>query len=286
MTMFWVALGILTAFGTLCFFLSRQLLGRLRSIASGIAVQGRCIRRYSSDGSEGNTYWHHAHGFTTLDGQYVEFEEDAVLLAQGDTVTVRYRPSNPAHHESRRNLVAPLRKPLRHPHLRHLRAVWRAVRVPDFRPVGAPGSSPASCCAMVLCPQRGRRGQARRPPAWRSLGDLLPHARIGCHEGGHGIGRRGAPGRNAHGPYVDLLWGLLACRDQPDRTDSGVDPGRSQRGPGSICQPHAPIGDEHVLRIEVGVTQRITGKEAEHVRLGDVGPPPVLGPWEVEMGHR
>lgn len=59
-------------------------------------MQGRCIRRYSSEGSEGNTYWHHVHGFTTPEGQYVEFEKDAVLVAQGDTVTVRYRPSNPA----------------------------------------------------------------------------------------------------------------------------------------------------------------------------------------------
>ncbi|MFD4476402.1 DUF3592 domain-containing protein [Streptomyces sp. NPDC058471] len=96
MTMFWVGLAILAVFGTLCFFLSRQLLGRLRSITSGIAVEGRCIRRYSSEGSEGNTYWHHVHSFETLDGQYIEFEEDALLLAQGDTVTVRYRPSNPA----------------------------------------------------------------------------------------------------------------------------------------------------------------------------------------------
>ncbi|MET8685081.1 hypothetical protein ABZV77_12775 [Streptomyces sp. NPDC004732] len=43
----------------------------------------------------GNTYWHHVHGFTTLDGQYIEFEEDAVVLVQGYPVTVRYRPSNP-----------------------------------------------------------------------------------------------------------------------------------------------------------------------------------------------
>ncbi|GGU55002.1 hypothetical protein GCM10010211_19610 [Streptomyces albospinus] len=95
-TMFWVGLAVLAAFGTLCFFLSRQLIGRLRSVTSGITAEGRCIRRYASEGSEGNTYWHHVHAFTTLDGQYVEFEEDAVLLAQGDTVTVRYRPSNPA----------------------------------------------------------------------------------------------------------------------------------------------------------------------------------------------
>ncbi|MFD7339211.1 DUF3592 domain-containing protein [Streptomyces violascens] len=96
MTIFWVGLGILAAFGTLSFFLTRQLIGRLRTIMNGIAVEGRCVRRYSSQGSEGNTYWHHVHGFTTLEGQYLEFEEDAMLLAQGDTVTVRYRPDNPA----------------------------------------------------------------------------------------------------------------------------------------------------------------------------------------------
>lgn len=96
MTMFWVGLGMLAAFGTLCFFLARHLADRLRTVMNGIAVEGRCIRRYSTEGSEGNTYWHHVHGFTTLDGQYIEFEEDALLLAQGDTVTVRYRPSSPA----------------------------------------------------------------------------------------------------------------------------------------------------------------------------------------------
>ncbi|MFI6688355.1 DUF3592 domain-containing protein [Streptomyces sp. NPDC050485] len=96
MTILWVGLGLLAAFGTLCFFLTRQLTGRLRTIVSGIAVEGRCVRRYSSEGSEGNTYWHHVHGFTTLEGQYIEFEEDALLLAQGDAVTVRYRPDNPA----------------------------------------------------------------------------------------------------------------------------------------------------------------------------------------------
>ncbi|WP_030669958.1 hypothetical protein [Streptomyces sp. NRRL B-1347] len=56
-------------------------------------MKGRCIRRYSTESSEGNTYWHHVHSFTTLDGQNIEFKEDAVLLAQGDTMTVRYRPA-------------------------------------------------------------------------------------------------------------------------------------------------------------------------------------------------
>ncbi|WP_331447553.1 DUF3592 domain-containing protein [Streptomyces xanthochromogenes] len=95
-TMFWVGLAVLAVSGVLCFCQSRQLIGRLRSVTSGIAVEGRCIRRYSSDSSEGNTSWHHVHAFTTLDGQHVEFEEDAVLLEPGDTVTVRYRPTNPA----------------------------------------------------------------------------------------------------------------------------------------------------------------------------------------------
>ncbi|MFE9555466.1 DUF3592 domain-containing protein [Streptomyces sp. NPDC006703] len=33
--------------------------------------------------------------FTTLDGQYLEFEEDVMLLAEGEKLTVRYRPENP-----------------------------------------------------------------------------------------------------------------------------------------------------------------------------------------------
>ncbi|MFD9484626.1 hypothetical protein ACFWBX_11595 [Streptomyces sp. NPDC059991] len=56
MTTFWVGLGILTSFGTLCFFVARQLVGRLRTVMSSIAVVVRCIRRYSTEGSEGNTY--------------------------------------------------------------------------------------------------------------------------------------------------------------------------------------------------------------------------------------
>ncbi|MET7609273.1 DUF3592 domain-containing protein [Streptomyces avermitilis] len=39
---------------------------------------------------------HHVHDFPTLDAQYLEFEEDALMLAQGDAVTVRYRPEAPA----------------------------------------------------------------------------------------------------------------------------------------------------------------------------------------------
>jgi hypothetical protein len=90
--MFWVGLDIRAAFGTLCFLLSRQSIGRRRSIASGIAFEGWRVRRYSSEGSDGNTYWHHVHGFPTLDGQDIEFAEDTLLLAQSGTVTVRYHP--------------------------------------------------------------------------------------------------------------------------------------------------------------------------------------------------
>ncbi|MEU4347011.1 hypothetical protein [Streptomyces sp. NPDC023838] len=60
-TMFWVGLAVLATFETFWFFLARQLIGRLCSVTSGIAVEGRCIRRYASEGSEGNTYWPH-HG--------------------------------------------------------------------------------------------------------------------------------------------------------------------------------------------------------------------------------
>ncbi len=82
--------------GAGCAYLSWQLMNRLRSVFSGIAVQGRCVRRYSTDSMDSGTQWHHVHGFTTLEGQYVEFEEDVLLLAEGDSLTVRYRPENPA----------------------------------------------------------------------------------------------------------------------------------------------------------------------------------------------
>ncbi|MER0445340.1 DUF3592 domain-containing protein [Streptomyces sp. Edi4] len=79
-----------------CAYLSWQLWNRLRSVFGGIAVEGRCVRRYSTDSADSGTQWHHVHGFTTLEGQYVEFEEDVMLLAEGDSLTVRYRPENPA----------------------------------------------------------------------------------------------------------------------------------------------------------------------------------------------
>ncbi|MFG2720761.1 DUF3592 domain-containing protein [Streptomyces sp. NPDC048416] len=96
MTIFWVGVCILAACGSLCFFLTRQLMGRVRTVRRGIAVEGRCVRRFSTNGSDGDTYWHHVHGFTTLEGQYIEFQEDAMLLAEGNAVTVRYRPADPA----------------------------------------------------------------------------------------------------------------------------------------------------------------------------------------------
>lgn len=81
--------------GTGCAYLSWQLVNRLRSVFGGIAVEGRCVRRYSTDSSDSGTQWHHVHGFTTLEGQYLEFEEDVLLLAEGDSLTIRYRPEDP-----------------------------------------------------------------------------------------------------------------------------------------------------------------------------------------------
>lgn len=94
--MLWTGLLILAAFGTFCGFLTWRLVSRLRSVVSGTAVEGRCVRRYSTESSDGGSNWHHVYGFTTLEGQYIEFEEDTLLMAQGQAVTVRYRPGNPA----------------------------------------------------------------------------------------------------------------------------------------------------------------------------------------------
>lgn len=90
-----VGLLILAVFGSFCAFLTWQLVSRLLSVFCGTAVQGSCVRRYSTESSDGGTSWHHVYGFTTLDGQYVEFEEDTMIMAQGQAVTVRYRASNP-----------------------------------------------------------------------------------------------------------------------------------------------------------------------------------------------
>ncbi|MEV4506678.1 DUF3592 domain-containing protein [Streptomyces klenkii] len=90
-----IGLLVLAAFGSFCGFLTWQLVSRLLSLFRGISVQGRCVRRYSTESSDNGTSWHHVYGFTTQDGQYVEFEEDAMFMAQGQTVTVHYRASNP-----------------------------------------------------------------------------------------------------------------------------------------------------------------------------------------------
>ncbi|MFD9488679.1 DUF3592 domain-containing protein [Streptomyces sp. NPDC059991] len=95
-TMLWAGLTILATFGSFCGCLTWQLTGRLHSVISGNAVEGRCVRRYWTEGSDGGSTWRHVHGFTTVDGQYVEFEEDALFMEQGQSVTVRYRPGNPA----------------------------------------------------------------------------------------------------------------------------------------------------------------------------------------------
>ncbi|MEU3724253.1 DUF3592 domain-containing protein [Streptomyces sp. NPDC031705] len=96
MTEILIGLLLLLGCGTLCVVVVGRLLRRLRSVVSGTAVEGRCVRVYATDGNDGGTHWHHVYGFTTLDGQYVEFEEDAFLMAEGQVVTVRYRPVDPA----------------------------------------------------------------------------------------------------------------------------------------------------------------------------------------------
>ncbi|MEV5283075.1 DUF3592 domain-containing protein [Streptomyces sp. NPDC051994] len=95
MSMLFLGVVLLATAGTGCGWLTWRLAGRLRSVFGGIAVEGRCVRRYSTESSDGDTMWHHVHGFTTLDGQYLEFEEDVMLLAEGEKLTVRYRPENP-----------------------------------------------------------------------------------------------------------------------------------------------------------------------------------------------
>ncbi|MEU8887171.1 DUF3592 domain-containing protein [Streptomyces sp. NPDC048442] len=88
---------LLATFGVLCGWLVWQLVERLRSMFGGLAAEGTCVRRYCTEGSDGGTFTHHVYGFTTSDGQYCEFEEDAVLMERGQAVTVRYRlGKNPA----------------------------------------------------------------------------------------------------------------------------------------------------------------------------------------------
>lgn len=91
-----VGVLLLLGFGVGCGLLVWQLIGRLRSAIGGTAVLGHCVRRYSTEGSDGTTFWHHTYGFTTAEGRYVEFDEDAAFMTVGDEVTIRYRPAAPA----------------------------------------------------------------------------------------------------------------------------------------------------------------------------------------------
>ncbi|MFF4160312.1 DUF3592 domain-containing protein [Streptomyces sp. NPDC001678] len=91
-----IGLPLLAVFGSLCGFFIWQLVSRLRSLASGIAAEGRCVRCYSTENTDRETVWHHVYGFTTREGQYVEFEEDAMLMEVGQVVTIHYRSANPA----------------------------------------------------------------------------------------------------------------------------------------------------------------------------------------------
>ncbi|WP_143587573.1 hypothetical protein [Streptomyces alboverticillatus] len=67
-----MGLLFLAVFGSFCGFLTWQLVSRLLSLFGGIAVEGRCVRRYSAESSDNGTSWHHVYGFTTRDGRYVE----------------------------------------------------------------------------------------------------------------------------------------------------------------------------------------------------------------------
>ncbi|MFI0978125.1 hypothetical protein ACH4SP_14145 [Streptomyces sp. NPDC021093] len=88
---------LLATFGVLCGWLVWQLVGRFRSMFGGLVAEGTCVRRYFTEGSEGGSHTHHVYGFTTSDGRYCEFEEDALFVQQGQAVTVRYRlGKNPA----------------------------------------------------------------------------------------------------------------------------------------------------------------------------------------------
>ncbi|MEU1073518.1 MULTISPECIES: DUF3592 domain-containing protein [unclassified Streptomyces] len=202
MTMFWVGLAIVAAFGMLCFSLSRRLICRLRSVTSGVAVEGRCIRRYSSEGSEGNTSWHHVHAFTTLDGQYVEFEEDALLLEPGGTVTVRYLAQQPRtvrhDHGPRRHLVAPVRPPLLRPHHRGLHAAGCPVRVSEFRPIGQQGNVLAPALLIVRRP----RGQVDIPCAACAVDEGRASCSSGPSRSAIWPGRPRCPSRSAHHSHL------------------------------------------------------------------------------------
>ncbi|MFF4161586.1 DUF3592 domain-containing protein [Streptomyces sp. NPDC001678] len=72
-----------------------ELLTSLRSVFFGHQADGRCIRSYGTEGSDGFTRMHYVYGFTTADGRAVEFEEPTMLMQEGKKVTVRYRQDDP-----------------------------------------------------------------------------------------------------------------------------------------------------------------------------------------------
>ncbi|MGW1889669.1 hypothetical protein ACWCP6_05310 [Streptomyces sp. NPDC002004] len=86
---------VTAAFCVGCGHLVRLLTRRLRSVFAGERAQGRCVRRFSSESSDGTTYWHHVYGFEDAQGQWVEFQEDAMFMALDQAVTVRYQRRDP-----------------------------------------------------------------------------------------------------------------------------------------------------------------------------------------------
>ncbi|MGK5547273.1 DUF3592 domain-containing protein [Streptomyces sp. URMC 127] len=73
----------------------REWLTSLRSVFFGERAEGRCVRSYGTEGSDGFTRMHYVYGFTTADGRSVEFEEPTMLMQEGRKVTVRYRAEDP-----------------------------------------------------------------------------------------------------------------------------------------------------------------------------------------------
>ncbi|MEU1675515.1 DUF3592 domain-containing protein [Streptomyces roseifaciens] len=73
----------------------RELLTSLRSAFFGQQAEGRCIRSYGTEASDGSTRMHYVYGFTAADGRSVEFEEPTMLMREGKKVTVRYRAEDP-----------------------------------------------------------------------------------------------------------------------------------------------------------------------------------------------
>ncbi len=90
-----MGLVVLVICGTICAALTWKFAHRFAAVLKGTAVEGRCVRAYTSVDSDGERSVHHVYGFTTEAGQYVEFEEDALLMEEGQAVTVRYLPRSP-----------------------------------------------------------------------------------------------------------------------------------------------------------------------------------------------